>query len=199
LLERGAFDSDASALVFSTLQFFTLGLITHSALEIVARSYYADKDTMTPLWAALGGAAINLGLAIALTGVNPFDPASSGDQNRVGMLALANSVGVGFEVIVLLFVLRRRWGGIEENTLARTVAKTLAASLVMGLVVVVVNTLWTMLGLTDRGIVWTIAQLAVAVGAGGLAFAGTAWVLKMEELRAILDMVRRRTLKEAVA
>lgn len=199
LLERGAFDADASALVFSTLQFFTLGLITHSALEIVARTYYADKDTMTPLWAALGGAAINLVLSIALTGVNPFVPESSGDQNSVGMLALANSVGVGFEVIVLLIVLRRRWHGIEEGTLARTIVKTLAASLVMGLAVVIVNTLWAMLGFTDRGIVWTIAQLAIAVGAGAAAFAATAWVLKMEELRSILDMVRRRTLKEAAA
>jgi putative peptidoglycan lipid II flippase len=56
LLERGAFDASASALVYSTLRFFALGLIVHSALEVVARSFYADKDTLTPLWAALGGA-----------------------------------------------------------------------------------------------------------------------------------------------
>lgn len=200
LLERGAFDSAASDLVYSTLQFFTLGLITHSLLEIVARSFYADKDTLTPLWAALGGAAINLVLSIGLTGVNPFDPASSGNQVSVGMLALANSLGVGFEVVVLLFVLRRRWHSIEEGTLARTVAKTLAASLVMGLVVVVVNTVWASAGLSERGIVWTILHLAVGVGLGGLAFAATAWVLKMQELQFIFNAVlRRRKLTEATA
>jgi putative peptidoglycan lipid II flippase len=192
LLERGAFDAAASDLVYSTLQFFTLGLITHSLLEIVARSFYADKDTLTPLWAALGGAAINLTLSIGLTGVNPFDPASSGNQISVGMLALANSLGVGFEVIVLLFVLRRRWHSIEEGTLARTVAKTLAASLVMGLVVVVVNTVWASAGLSERGIVWTILHLAVGVGLGGLAFAATAWVLKMQELQFIFNAILRR-------
>ena len=86
------------------------------------------------------------------------------------------------------------------HALARAVAKALAASLIMGLVVVVVNTIWAMLGLTDRGIAWTIAQLAVTVIAGGAAFVATAWVLKMEELRAMLNMVRRRRpLTEAVA
>ncbi len=63
LLEGGAFDASAAALVYSTLQFFTLGLVVHSLLEVIARSFYADKDTITPFWAALGGAAINLVLS----------------------------------------------------------------------------------------------------------------------------------------
>ena len=73
LLERGAFDSSASALVYSTLSMFTLGLIVHSALEIIARSFYADKDTLTPLFAALGGATINFVLAIILSDVGTVD------------------------------------------------------------------------------------------------------------------------------
>ena len=69
LLERGAFDSSASALVYSTLSMFTLGLIVHSALEVIARSFYADKDTLTPLFAALGGALINFVAAFLLSDV----------------------------------------------------------------------------------------------------------------------------------
>ena len=45
LLERGAFDASASALVTATLRFFALGLVVHAVLEVVARSFYADKDT----------------------------------------------------------------------------------------------------------------------------------------------------------
>src|SRR6185436_6004228 len=55
LLEGGAFDASATELVYLALSAFTLGLIVHSLLEIIARSFYADKDTFTPLWAALGG------------------------------------------------------------------------------------------------------------------------------------------------
>ncbi len=161
-------------------------------LEVIARSFYADKDTLTPFWAALGGAAINLTMSIVLSGVLNIAPGQTGDQGNVGGLALANSLGVAFEVITLLIILRRRWSGIQESAIARTLAKTLAASLVMGLAVVLINTGWTMLGLTEHGKLWTIIQVGVEVGVGGLAFVITAWVLKMGELRAILDIALRR-------
>ena len=73
MLERGAFDASASALVYSTLTMFTLGLVVHSVLEVVARSFYADKDTLTPLFAALGGALINFVFAILLSDVRSLD------------------------------------------------------------------------------------------------------------------------------
>ena len=138
LLERGAFDAAASSLVYSTLSMFTLGLIVHSALEVIARSFYADKDTLTPLFAALGGAAINFALAFALSDVNAVDSrvflnsAAAAFPNlgytpyvgRVSGLALANSAGVMFEVATLLYILRRRWHGVEGSALAQAVMKS---------------------------------------------------------------------------
>jgi putative peptidoglycan lipid II flippase len=187
LLEGGAFDVSASALVYSTLQFFTLGLVVHSALEVVARSFYADKDTITPLWAAFGGAIINLVLSVVLSGVT--QPESGGN---VSGLALANSLGVTFEVLVLLWVLGRRWHGINERPLAQTLAKTLAASLVLGLVIVVVNTIWSVLGFTDRGTFFTLAHLMIGLGAGLIAFLVTGFFLKMDELKVLFTLVLRR-------
>lgn len=206
LLEGGAFDASASALVYSTLRFFALGLVVHSALEIVARSFYADKDTMTPLWAALGGAAINLVLSVLLSGVQSVEQHSFynlvlgqypqlGFQpmlGSVGGLALANSLGVAFEVFALLWVLRRRWHGAEETALARTVLKTLAASLVMAVAVTAVNVLWQIGGLAERGTLYTVAQLALGVLAGGVVFLGIAFFLRMEELKIMLRLMLRR-------
>ena len=192
LLEGGQFDASASPRVYSTLQFFTLGLVVHSLLEVIARSFYADKDTITPFWAALGGAAINLALSYILSGVANVDPNTTGDQGNVAGLALANSLGVAFEVLALLLILRRRWHGVRESLLARTLFKTLAASLVMGLVIVVVNAVWTAAGLAGRGGAMTVAQLAVEVGAGGLAFVAAAALLRMEELQTMLKLILRR-------
>lgn len=60
LLERGAFDADDSALVYGALQFFAFGLIFQSLHEVIARSFYADTDTLTPLWASIIAAAANV-------------------------------------------------------------------------------------------------------------------------------------------
>ena len=208
LLEGGQFDASASDLVYSTLQFFALGLIVHSVLEVIARSFYADGDTLTPLWAALGGAAINLVLSFTLSGVTQAESALSAygviaatapgflaprpDFGFVGGLALANSLGVMFEVVFLMFILRKRWHGINENALATTTLKTLAASLVMTVAIVAVDLLWVALDLEARGRMLLIVEIAVQVVVGILVFVGMAALLRMEELRALLNLVLRR-------
>ncbi|HVU10087.1 MAG TPA: murein biosynthesis integral membrane protein MurJ [Phototrophicaceae bacterium] len=200
LLQRGEFDENAVNLVYNTLALFTFGLIVHSLLEVVARSFYADKDTITPLWAALGGAAINLIGSILLSGVLNVSATYTGDQGNVAGLALANSLGVTFEVVTLLILLRRRWGGIEEATIGRALVKTVVASLAMGVVIAIINFGWTKAGLADRGFLWTVIQLGVEVGVGGLVFVGVAFLLRMEELQTIIGLVlRRRQLAEVPA
>jgi putative peptidoglycan lipid II flippase len=214
LLERGAFDTSASDLVYNTLQFFSVGIVVHSMLEIVARSFYADKDTFTPLMAAFGGAAINLvaaflfsdvarvqGMALqnaAAITLGQFGVTSY--HGSVGGLALANTLGVAFEVVALGMILRRRWRGMNESLLGQTVVKTLLASLVMGAVVVVVGNAWAMLGLTTGSFTRTVIQLGVQVAAGAAAFIATALILRMDELKMLLALVlRRRRIAEVPA
>ncbi|KXK50405.1 MAG: murein biosynthesis integral membrane protein MurJ [Anaerolineae bacterium] len=196
LLERGAFDASASALVYSTLVCFSLGLIVHSVLEVVARSFYADKDTFTPFVAALAGAAINLVGSFAFSGVLTVDPAAGSDRGFVGGLALANSLGVMAEVAILIFILRRRWAGIEGDTLTRTLIHVTAASLVMGAAVFAFNTAWGAFGLPG-GLLWTIIQVAANAVIGITVFVGMAIVLRIRELRVLMDVVLRR--REAAA
>jgi putative peptidoglycan lipid II flippase len=213
LLEGGAFDARASMLVYTTLQAFSLGLIVHSALEVVARSFYADKDTLTPLWAALGGATINLVLSFVLSNVIYAEHAISAyssvaasypnlsfrpEYGNVAGLALANSLGVLFEVGVLLVLLRKRWHGADENTLATTVSKTTLASLVMAVGIVIVNLIWQLLGLTERGVLLTVVQILIETGVGVLIFVIVAIQLKMEELTTLLRLVFNRRQTEAV-
>ena len=206
LLERGAFDASASILVYSTLTMFTLGLIVHSALEVIARSFYADKDTLTPLFAALGGALINFVFALMLSDVRTVDASSLlnsaartmpflGYQPEIGNvsgLALANSLGVMFEVLSLLYILRRRWRGIQEDVLAATVIKTLTASLVMAAAIVAVDMLWTGV-IAGNGLTLMIARLAVEGVLGLLVFLAVALLLRMQELDEFWAIIRRRS------
>ena len=62
LYERGQFDAAAVHAVYNTLRFYALGLVGHSCLELAARAFFAQQDTVTPLWIAIASAALSLAL-----------------------------------------------------------------------------------------------------------------------------------------
>jgi len=120
LFQRGAFDAATTDRVFLALQFFSLGLIFHSALEVTSRLFYAQKDMWTPLWAAVAGLGINAGLGWLLL-----------PRLAQGSIALSNSLGAGLQVILLLLVARHQLEGIEGRALAASLGRTVAASALM--------------------------------------------------------------------
>ena len=105
LLEGGAFDQSATAMVYGSLRYLTLTVVALSTLEIVSRAFYADQDTTTPLWGAVGGAILTTILAFTLSGTSNFTLVNL----EVNGLAIALSCGLTFEVLILLFILHHRW------------------------------------------------------------------------------------------
>lgn len=188
LLEGGAFDASATEFVYSTLQFFTLGLVVQSVLEVAARAFYADKNTLIPFITSSIGAAVTIAGAYLLS-------AGIG----VGGLALAYSLGITIEVSINLLLLRRRWQGIEENSLFVTAFKAVAASLVMAAVIIGIGALWSALGLTGRGSLLLIAQIGVQGALGVIAFLVSAWLLRMKELDELTRLIRQRIPAKAAA
>ena len=196
ILEGGAFDAEATSFVYSALQFFALNIIVMSILEIAARSFYADQDTVTPLWAALAGALVNVVLALGLSGV--LVGAGSAFDLGVGGLALALSLGVAVEISVLLYILRSRWNWSIRQSLGGTLQKTILASLVMGVAVYVVGLGWGAAGLTESGRLLTLMQVGVMASVGALVFAGVAALLGVSEIWDMLMVLLRRRKPKAV-
>jgi putative peptidoglycan lipid II flippase len=180
VLEGGAFDAESADRVFKVLQFFALGIVTHSAVEIVARSFYADKDTLTPLWISLFTAIVNIGLAVALS-----------NTLNVAGLALANSLATGFELLLLVAILRRRWQGIDEQILLTTTLKALAASVVMGVAMVVAGQALKMLPF-GSGRIGLILLAAIQIGFGAVVYLGAALILRIDEVRELPMLILRR-------
>jgi putative peptidoglycan lipid II flippase len=181
LYQRGAFDAAATQAVYVALRFFALGLVGHASLELAARAFFAQQDTVTPLLVAIGSAAANIGLAIVL--MRPLD---------YGGLALANSLAVSAEVVALLLILRRRWGGVEGRETLSTMGRVLIATLLMGASMAGVLRLGQAAGLSSF---W----LVVAGGAaGGAVYLGAAYLLRVRALyslpRALLGQWRLRQL-----
>jgi putative peptidoglycan lipid II flippase len=92
------------------VQGYTLGLVAQSALEVTARTFYAQQDTWTPLYVAVGAMFIAIAASFALRPVL-----------GVGGLALANAIGVMVEVSTLLLILRHRLHTQSSSTSIATV------------------------------------------------------------------------------
>ncbi len=88
---------EATLLITWAVQGYTLGLVSQSALEVAARTFYAQQDTWTPLYVAVGAMGVAIAASFALR-----------SALGVGGLALANAIGVTVEVVTLLLILRRR-------------------------------------------------------------------------------------------
>ncbi len=180
LFERGLFDAQATVLVATALRFYALGLIALTALEVVARGFYALSDTLTPV--LVGGLQIAVMWALSLWFRDALFP-SLGWQ-PLGGLALSFSLSNILEVGLLLWLLRRRLGGLEGRALLSGTARMSAATAAMSLAIVAT------VAPLPAGALWARALLGTA--AGGIIYLLACWLLRVEELRQMIDLARRR-------
>ena len=173
LFQRGAFDAATTDRVYLALQFFALGLVFHSALEVVSRLFYAQQDMWTPLWAAIAGVVTNVTLGWLLL-----------PSLAQGAIALSNSVAVGIQMGLLLLAARRRLEGMEEHLLIVSLTRTLVASALMALAVLGFRAMFPGLGSRLIG----IGGLAV----GSATYVMTATLLGSEEIRHLPQLLWRR-------
>ena len=124
VFERGRFTETSTALVAAALGAYALGLIGHSGVEILARAFYALHDTKTPVLLGILSLAINLVMSLALISVL-----------GVTGLALANTTAALIEMVLLIVVIRKRLGGLDDRRVALSALKTSVAGVTMGLVV----------------------------------------------------------------
>jgi len=171
LLERGLFDRGSTQAVAWALQFYALGLIAHSGVEILARAFYALHDTRTPVGIGLAAMAGNIAFSLLLKG--PWGH---------GGLALANTLATYGELAALLWAIRPRLGGLEGARFLPACRRMVLAAGTMGLV------LSLMSGRIGGG------PLVVAGGSMGLGivvYVGVSWMLGADDLRAVWGLVQQ--------
>jgi len=147
-------------------------------VEIVARAFYALKNTKTPVGAGIGAMAVNIGLSLLL--MNLF---ARWNWPPHGGLALANALAVTLEMVVLLWLIRPLMGGLGDSGLRWAVAKMGLAAAGMGLVLLVVMPQLP----PNPG--WLAGVVGIVVG--GLVYLGLAFALGVDELRVVWRRVRR--------
>jgi putative peptidoglycan lipid II flippase len=121
MFARGAFSKGDAAAAGATLAAYAVGLIPFVMIRSAVATFYARKDTATPVKAALTGVAANVGLKIALVG----------SLAQVG-LAFATAVGAWINLLlVIAFAVRAGYLHIDR-TWMRSLAKFAASGVLLG-------------------------------------------------------------------
>ncbi|MFW6066533.1 MAG: murein biosynthesis integral membrane protein MurJ, partial [Planctomycetota bacterium] len=173
---------DVTATAF-ILRMYCLGMWAYFCNHILLRAFFAQKDTSTPLKVSMVLASVNILLVVTLV----FTPL------RAGAMGLATATAAAVNVLLLTWVLRRRWGRIGFRRILLSLGRiVLAAGSMAATVVAVQHPLPHVTA--ERVGEWTgeVIVLLAAMVAGGGVYASVAGLLRSEELPELLGAVRRK-------
>lgn len=174
LFERGEFDAHSTALVYQTLQFWSLALLAHCLMEAVNRFFYAQKDTLTPLISSVFSTLLNIGLAYSLY-----------QTFQAGGLALSNGIAVSLEILLLLAIAQRRGHSSGFHGVLTLFGKSAIAAFIMG--AVIMGFLQIELPL--------IITLGVSSLLGVVVYFVVGLALGIQEIQWLPNLIRQRGLK----
>ena len=180
LFGHGKFTDEGVALVASTLLVLLLALPGEALNTILVRGFYANRDTRTPAIAAV--LAVGLNVLIGVFAVNVLGWGLAG-------IAAGIAIGSTIEATLLALLLRREVPAFDPGAILRTGVPIAAASVIAGLVAAGV------LALVEPGVgalpttARAFVELAIAGGAGGLAFLVIARALRLPELGFIMRLM----------
>src|SRR5436309_1548187 len=122
MFARGAFSKADAAAAGATLAAYAVGLIPFVLIRSAVATFYARKDTATPVKAALIGVAANVALKVALVG----------SFAQVG-LALATAIGAWINLLLVIAFAVRAGHLHLDSALGRSLARFVAAGFLLGL------------------------------------------------------------------
>jgi putative peptidoglycan lipid II flippase len=171
IFERRAFTHADTLATAAALQFYAIGLVGYSIVRIAAPIFYAIDESRTPVRVSVITVLANAALNIALVRLMGYRG-----------LALGTSLAALLNAGMLLVLLRRRLGGIEERRVLRSFVKVAIASVMMGAAAGGVDLLlarW----LPDAGVSAQVVRLTATISAALVVLAGSAHMLHIDEFR----------------
>jgi len=183
LFERGAFDQRAVDMTASALLYYSIGLAGLSVNPLLVRGLFALQDMWAPLKSTAVMVAANIALALLLV-----------DRLQHGGLALAYSLAVTLNMLILAWLLRRKVPGFINRQLVRFLACVLLAGVPMALLLQFVDPL--VASRLGEGGAATLARLLVDAVLGMAAYLLAACLLKLDELQYIAEVVKKRLCRE---
>ncbi|MBN9623379.1 MAG: murein biosynthesis integral membrane protein MurJ [Actinobacteria bacterium] len=177
--QRGEFNPQDTQIVGTALFWFAFSLPTNGVYLLQTRTFFSLQKP----WQATALAVIDLVVSAAAAAAlyKPFG---------VGGIVAGTGIGTSAAVFAQAYILRRKFHGLELGRLLSTTIRISIASLALAAVSWVV---WDVLdNALGRSLPAQIISLGTGLTAGGVAYFGVAWMLRIAELEQILRLLRRR-------
>jgi putative peptidoglycan lipid II flippase len=165
-------DTQATALA---LLFYSFGVPAMSCQQVLARGFYALRDTWTPVWVGL----LSFALAFTLNAALVHSPLQQGG------LALAFSISAWFNITLLAILLRKRLNGLEGSAFLKLIAWLLPSSVTMGLVAT-----FALSFLPIGGVVGRLLRVGLPTLIGGIVFLALMFRSNLPEVQQVISKLR---------
>ena len=180
IFERGSFTSADTAATAAALVFYAPGLLGYAAVKITVPSFYALRDSRTPVLVSIGSVLVNIGLNLWLVRVIGYRG-----------LALGTAIAASLNASVLLALLGRRLGGLDAVRIATAFGKIAMASVIMGLVVIGMEH-WLSRMWPDPGLLSQLARLLTTIASGLAVLALSGRAMRIHELEGLRQRLMAR-------
>ncbi|PIE60497.1 MAG: murein biosynthesis integral membrane protein MurJ [Desulfobulbus propionicus] len=180
IFEHGVFSATDTAMTAQALQYYAVGLFAYSAIKVMAPVFYAVNKTRYPVLGSFLGVGLNLVMINLLI-----------DHFHHRGIALATSCAIIGNFVFLGLALLRELDTLPCAYLAKGLAKIGLATGLMGLLV------WWLTGIfafwLTGSIFYQAAGIFSIIGAGGLFYIFTLYLLGLPELRVLAGKVTQVT------
>jgi len=183
ILGSGQFDWKATISTANALAFFSLGLVAQSLIPVLSRAFFALSNTKTPFVIGIISELISIIAALLL--MHPLGAPG---------LALASSIGVTLNLILLWIYLRHEVKTLNENDIVSLILPVALAGISMGAVIQVLK--YPLAKLFDQQFFWGIfGQGLVSGSIGILVYFLLCYMLKVPEFMQLKTSFAARWLK----
>ena len=183
LFERGAFGTNATYLTALALAMYSIGMVAYGLRDVLGKIFYSLQDTKTPM--------VNGVIAMAMNMI--MDVVFIKFWGLAG-LTLATSLSSMACIMLLFRSLKKKIGYFGQDKIVRATAKSLVASLIMG--AVAYYSYHYMIRFTHTGGETEFIVLMVAVTLAAAVYGGLIMLFKVDEIRIVTDVVKRRLKRE---
>lgn len=162
------------------LLWYSFGIVALSAVYVLARSFYARHDTITPVWVGASSVVICVAVALAL-------------MQAMGLagLALATSAANIANAVLLGCFLKRRVGNLDGTRILSSLLRQGLPLTAFGLSGWAVMR-WCIAWGGTEGLLAQLVAVVAPLLVGGALFLALAWLLRVEELHTAWRLLTRR-------